>query len=87
MKVPTHLGFYFIGRFESREIKDPKLFDEIEKFSQRTDVFFDIEILDDKRKINYSKYTIQELKSIASKVGIKGFFTMKKSDLIKILEV
>lgn len=38
-------------------------------------------------KIDYSLYPIQELKSIAASAGIKGFFVMKKAELIKKLEV
>lgn len=85
--IPTCVGYYFIGRFEERIVDDPLLFEELEKFSQRSDSFLKIEIIEDERKIDYSKFTIQELKSIASRVGIKDFFTLKKSDLIKQLEV
>ena len=36
--------------------------------------------------IDYSMYRINELRSIASSLGIEGFFTMKKADLITKLE-
>lgn len=36
--------------------------------------------------IDYSKYRINELRSIASSLGIEGFFVMRKADLIKQLE-
>lgn len=36
--------------------------------------------------IDYSKYPIQDLRSIAATLGIEGFFTMRKVDLIKKLE-
>lgn len=36
--------------------------------------------------IDYSKYRINELRSIAGNLGIPGFFTAKKADLIKQLE-
>ena len=37
-------------------------------------------------KIDYSKYPIWDLRSIAASLKVKGFFTMKKVDLIKKLE-
>lgn len=37
-------------------------------------------------KIDYSKYSIQDLRSLAASLGIAGFFTMKKVDLITKLE-
>ena len=37
-------------------------------------------------KIDYGDYTINELRSIAKQVGIKGNFFMKKLELIKKLE-
>ena len=37
-------------------------------------------------KIDYSKYPINALRSIAASLKVEGFFTMKKVDLIKKLE-
>ena len=37
-------------------------------------------------KIDYSKYSIQDLRSLAASLGIAGFFTMKKVNLITKLE-
>jgi len=34
-------------------------------------------------EVNYERYRIWELRSIAAGLGIKGFFTMRKLDLIK----
>lgn len=45
-----------------------------------------VEITQAEPKIDYAKLKIWELRSIASKVGIEGFFTMRKSELIKRLE-
>jgi len=36
-------------------------------------------------RIDYSKYRISELRSIAASMKVPGFFTMRKVDLIKIL--
>ena len=45
-----------------------------------------IEILEEDKPIDYSKYPIGQLRKIATKVGIKGSFFMKKIELIKKLE-
>ena len=37
-------------------------------------------------KVDYSQYPIQSLKSLAASLKIPGFFTMRKTDLIKKLE-
>ena len=37
-------------------------------------------------KIDYAAYHIKDLRSLAASLGIAGFFTMRKVDLIKNLE-
>ena len=37
-------------------------------------------------KVDYVKYHIKDLRSLAASLGIAGFFTMRKVDLIKQLE-
>jgi len=72
--------------FEPYKTQDKKVLETLEKYNKRDDIFLKIEILEDESAIDYSKYKIHELRSIAAKVGIKGFFTMKKLELIKNLE-
>ena len=61
----------------------------IEDLRQQSRIGFnrlDVKIIQTEPEIDYSKYKIQQLRSVASKVGIEGFFTMRKSELIKRLE-
>ena len=71
---------------EPYKTQDKKVLETLEKYNRRDDVSLKIEILKDEPAIDYSKYKIHELRSIAARAGIKGFFTMKKTDLIKKLE-
>ena len=51
--------------------------------------FVDVEVTEgsiDGPEINYSYFRINALRKMAAQVGIKGNFTMKKSELIKKLE-
>jgi len=83
---PTHKGSFFLNRLSPIETRDRKVVEELSKLNKRSDIMLKIEILEPELKIDYSKYSIQELRSIASKAGVKGFFTMKKIDLIQRLE-
>lgn len=83
---PTYKGNFFLGRLQPIETRDRQIVEDFRKQSKRSDVQLKIEILEKEKRVDYSKYRISELRSIASKVGIKGTFTMKKADLIKKLE-
>ena len=83
---PTYKGHVFLPAFEPYKTQDKKVLETLEKYNKRDDIFLKIEILEDESAIDYSKYKIYELRSIAAKAGIKGFFTMKKLELIKNLE-
>lgn len=83
---PTYKGNFFLGRLQPIKTRDRQIVEDLRKQSTRSDVQLKIEILEEDKKVDYSKYRISELRSVASKVGIKGTFTMKKADLIKKLE-
>ena len=71
---------------------DDELIEKIQEMKSRQELpLMDLEIEEESRKpkkavIDYSMYRINELRSIAGSLGIQGFFTMKKADLIKQLE-
>lgn len=77
---PTPKGYVFIAVRKPYYTDNAKVLEILQTANKRRDVFLKIETLD------YTKYKIYELRSMAAKVGIEGFFTMKKSDLIKKLE-
>lgn len=79
---PTCLGNLFLRPQKPIELKDPQAIKELSNFH---DVVVEV-LEDDRDKVDYSKYPIQQLRKIASQVGITGSFKMKKSDLIKKLE-
>lgn len=83
---PTAVGNLFIPNLQPIYLYDKKLVKELQAYNERDDIQLKIEILDDEGAPNYSKMKVQKLRSIAAKLGIKGFFTMKKADLIKKLE-
>lgn len=83
---PTYKGYVFLPEYEPYKTQDKKIVETLKKYNKRDDIFLKIDILEDEPAIDYSKYKIYELRSIAAKVGIEGFFTMKKLDLIKNLE-
>jgi len=90
--LPTCIGnVRIIGR-QSVDLRNAKAIDEISKYQ-----FIEVQILEQDKavkvqerqtapKIDYSKYPINELRSIAASMKIAGFFTMKKIDLVKTLE-
>jgi transcription initiation factor TFIIIB Brf1 subunit/transcription initiation factor TFIIB len=78
---PTCLGNMFIPRQKPFELDNPKAIKELSHFK---DVV--VEILEDDERIDYARYPIHQLRKIASQLGIKGSFYMKKIDLIKKLE-
>lgn len=94
--LPTCIGNVHITGRTSIELntdldsRNEKAIEELSAFP-----FVDVEIIFENRKpaeaqeppkIDYSKYSITELRSIGAAVGIAGFFTMRKAVLIKALE-
>lgn len=65
---------------------DKEIIEDLKQHSQIGYNRLEVKIIQEEPRTDYSKYKIQQLKSIASKIGIKGFFTMTKSELIKRLE-
>jgi len=49
------------------------------------DINFEIELVEIKNSNSFSDYTVKELRAFAKEKGIKGFSTMKKSDLVETL--
>jgi len=72
--------------------EDEELIEKIQLMKERKELpLMDITIEEEAVKaktfvIDYAKYRINELRSIAGSLGIPGFFTMKKADLIIKLE-
>lgn len=83
---PTCVGNFFLGRLTPVRTENKRLVEELRNYNKRSDIFLEIKILEDDPPVDYSKYKIYELRSIAAKAGIEGFFTMRKPDLIKKLE-
>ena len=90
---PTRNGNIFIDRLLPLEVCDEGVLDDLKQFEQSA--FLTFEILEPSRLeaptplpkgVDYSGCRINELRAIAAGKGIKGTFTMKKVDLIKILE-
>jgi len=83
---PTAVGDLFLPNLQPVYLYDKKLVKELQGYNERGDIHLKIEILDADPQPDYTKMKVQKLRSIAAKLGIKGFFTMKKADLIKKLE-
>lgn len=78
---PTCLGNMFIARQKPIELRHSKAINELSHFK---DVL--VEVLEPDERIDYGRYPIHQLRKIATQVGIKGSFFMKKIELIKKLE-
>ncbi len=83
---PTAVGNFFLPNLQPVYLYDKKLVKELQEHNKREDIHLKIEILDAGPEPDYLKMKAQKLRSIAAKLGIPGFFTMKKADLIKKLE-
>jgi len=81
---PTCIGNFFLPYNVPIDIPDRRAAKELDAFPlvQVTVVEGSLE----EPRIDYTKYSVQELRSIAAQVGIKGGFFMKKADLIQKLE-
>ena len=90
----TKLGFFedglrpgrFITKADRDKAKDKEdyshLDDISDSYSLKTPTPGDSSI-QEKKEIDYSGYRINELRTIATNKGIKGAFSMKRSELIK----
>ena len=89
---PTRIGDIYLGRLMPFDVHDKGVLEDLRKFEQSDMLGF--EIVEPSRpeapvpprpKFDYGGYRINELRAIARERGIKGTFSMKKVDLIKIL--
>lgn len=81
---PTCLGVIYLPYNVPVDIPDRKAAKELSNWP-----LVDVTVVEgslEEQRIDYSKYRVQELRSIAKQVGIIGAFFMKKVDLIKKLE-
>jgi len=79
---PTCLGNIWLERGLRRELSDPRAIKELAAYP-----LVDVKIVEgaESNAVDYAKYPISQLRHIAAELGIKGTFSMKKTDLIKIL--
>jgi len=78
---PTCLGNLFIPRGKEIELDDIQAIKEMKRFPQ-----IEIKVIESEPMVDYSVYSINELRSIASRSGIKNSFFKSKKELIKLLE-
>jgi len=78
---PTCLGNLFIPRGREIELSNTQAIKELKNFPQ-----VEIKVLEKEAMVRYSVYSINELRSIAARAGIKGSFFKSKKELIKLLE-
>jgi len=78
---PTCLGNLFIPRGKEIELDDTRVIKEMKRFPQ-----VEIKVLENEPMVRYSIYSINELRSIAARAGIRGSFFKSKKELIKLLE-
>lgn len=84
----TAIGNVFLPHGQTVEMKHEKACREIEAYGQ-VKVEWKVRPVAAAKKLNaveLASISIQRLRSMARRAGVKGFFTMKKIDLIKHLE-
>jgi len=90
---PTRIGNIFIERLMPFDVDDEGVLEDLKVFEQSDKLGF--EVIEPSRpeapepprqKVDYGGFRINELRAIAAEMGVKGTFSMKKVDLIKILE-
>jgi|GEM_PF-2882153 len=81
---PTCIGDLRIQKGQYYELQDRKAIQELQEYPDLCVEIIknDIEI----PAVIYAKYPINQLRNIASRIGIKQAFFLKKVDLIKTLE-
>ena len=78
---PTCLGNLFIPRGKQIELDNAQAIKELKRFPQ-----VEIEVIENEPMVDYSVYSINELRSIAARAGVKDSFFKSKKELIKLLE-
>jgi len=78
---PTCLGNLFIPRGKQIELDNAQAIMELKRFPQ-----VEIEVIENEPMVDYSVYSINELRSIAARAGVKDSFFKSKKELIKLLE-
>lgn len=90
---PTRIGNIYLERLMPFEVYDEGVLEDLKVFEQSDKLGF--EVIEPSRPeapvpsrptVDYDGYRINELRAIAAERGVKGTFSMKKVDLIKILE-
>lgn len=92
--MPTCVGNIHIPAHRSIRLTDAKAVEEIARYPEidvkiiKADVETGIQLPVEQTQpeIDYSRFKINELRSVAASLGIKGFFTMTKARLIQVLE-
>ena len=81
---PTCIGDLRIPKGQYYDLKDRKAIEELQQYPELCVEIVEKDIV--MPAIVYAMYPINQLRNIASKIGIKNAFFLKKVDLIKILE-
>jgi hypothetical protein len=82
---PTCIGNVCIGSAETREIENAKAISELKNFPLLK-VVCDGQGGSHGASVDWSKFKINHLRSVASRYKIRGVFGMKKADLVKALK-
>jgi len=82
---PTRVGNLFIDRLKPFPVTDPGVLEDLKRFEKSDKLGFSIKERDWKSS-EFAKRPINDLRRTATQMGIKGVFTMKKSELIQNLE-
>lgn len=89
-KIPTYKGFFFVGHMSPVYVEDDRMIGDIQNFGKRDNSYLRIEMVDESlpsmspmSKTDYLRFSINELRSIASDLGIRDTFFMRKSELIQ----
>ena len=77
---PTCLGNIFLPPQKPIILENAQAIKELGNFPS-----VQIEVLEPEETVDYASFPINQLRKIATKVGIKGAFFMKKAELVKIL--
>lgn len=81
---PTCIGNVFIGATETRVIESEKAISELRNFPLLKIDCGPREVI--RTAVDWTTFSINQLRSVASRYRIRGFFTMKKPVLVKALK-
>jgi len=82
---PSCQGNLWLNRLTPIEVRDPNLIKQLQNYSKRRDIQLEVKVIEEVRA-DYSKFKIQQLRSMASAKGISGVFKLTKKILIEKLE-